>query len=113
MQPTREPGDRRKPENAERKNEKMMEVIKMELSQYAYKKGMTLDKLEILEKNIKATASAIIQLAKQNFPVSIDTGVYSKTSDLLTGHGELTPYIIQELKQQGMEFIENGEYWRY
>ena len=83
----------------------------MLLSKYAKEKGYSLDQFHKLQADIKAAAAKIIEGIQGKF--AIDSGMYYKTSEIIPEHNDLTPYLIQELKAQGMEFIENGEYWRF
>ena len=83
----------------------------MTLAAFCESKNMTLQQYEITRANIKATASAMIQYIKSMY--ICDNGVYHPTKELNIKQGELLPFILYEMKQNGVEFIENGEYFRY
>jgi len=87
----------------------------MTIAKYCKDKGMNIEQYETFCDNIKNTASAIIQLIKQNY--NIDTGMYHKTIEILPfipgkTEEQIQLFIMHELRNNGIEFIENGEYWR-
>lgn len=84
----------------------------MNMADYCFEKGMELEQFEQYEKNIEAAAIAILQCVKSNYIV--DNGVYYNTSEIINYQSDKiqAQFIIQELKKQGFEFIENGKKWR-
>ena len=85
----------------------------MNMAAYCKQKGMNLERYENFEQNIKNAAQAIITLVKQNYKT--DTGVYYPINDILTFGGDINTksFIIQALKQLGMEFFDNNTLWRF
>jgi len=84
----------------------------MQLSKFAKDKGMTLEEYLTLEGNIMSMATATIELIKATYIT--DNGVYHEITEveMLYKDYELKPFVLQELKEQGLEFIENGTLWR-
>ena len=84
----------------------------MVLSQYAKNKGMQYAEYKQLEANIKSTASGIIAYIKSMY--IIDDGIYHESKEIpaLYNNYDWKPYLLQELKNMGMEFIENNTMWR-
>lgn len=86
----------------------------MTISNYCKNQKMTLEQYKQFQQNIKNTASAIIQLIEQNY--IIDNGVYHDTTELFpynpNTNEQVELFIIQELKQQGVEFYNNNTEWR-
>ena len=85
----------------------------MNMANYCYKKGMTLEQYKNYEQNIANAAQAIITFIKQNYKTN--TGVYYPVNDILNYGGDLITksFIIQALKKLGMEFYDNNNLWRY
>ena len=84
----------------------------MILSQYAHKKGYTIDQYYTLENNINSITDCIIT----QIPASKkDNGMYYPLTDILPHNTdrELLPYYIQSLKKKGVEFYDNNTLWRY
>ena len=81
----------------------------MNMAKYCKSKGMTLEQYKQFKVNIKRTAKAI------QSTVTDTRGIYYPINDLLAyaPNSELQPFIIQELKKIGFEFIENNSLWRY
>ena len=81
----------------------------MNMAKYCKKKGMTLQQYELFKQNIENTASAI------KSTITDTKGMYYPINNLFTysPNSELQPFIIQELKKIGFEFIENNALWRY
>ena len=82
-----------------------------ELAKYAKAKGMNLQEYKDLLAELEQTADRILENAKNCGKYAIDSGMYYPTSEILDD-GEYAPYIIQLLKQRGVEFRDNGELWR-
>jgi hypothetical protein len=85
----------------------------MTLSQYAHKKGYTLEQYEQLQQNIKSIADAIIQYIKQLH--KIDTGVYYPIEEIIhyMADADIKSFLIYELKKLGVEFYDNNTLYRY
>lgn len=85
----------------------------MTIASYCKSKGMNLEQYKNYEQNIVNAAQAIITLIKQNY--KIDTGVYYPVNDILTFSSDpiTKSFIIQALKQLGVEFYDNNTLWRY
>ena len=85
----------------------------MNLSQYAIKKGLNLNEYKQLKINIESIATAIISNIKTLH--KIDTGLYYPVGEIINPieRTDIVPYIIQELKKQGVEFRENNTLYRY
>ena len=83
----------------------------MTLSAYCHKKGMTLEQYKTLKQNIDTITTALIQQIPNS---KKGHGMYYPITDLIpyNTNRELRPYYIQAFKEQGVEFIENNEYWR-
>jgi hypothetical protein len=81
----------------------------MTIAKYCKNKGMTLEEYETFKNNIQQTAKAIQQ--QQNYT----HGMYYPVNDIITysPNSEIFPFIIQELKKLGFEFIENYTLYRY
>ena len=82
----------------------------MLLAKYAKNKGYTLEGFKALEAGVKAAAEVVLEQIKNNYPTNC--GMYYPTSEVLAD-GELTPFIIKELKMLGVEFMDNCELFRY
>ena len=87
----------------------------MNMANYCYKKGMTLDQYKQMQSNINATASTIYENSKLIH--KHDTGVYYPINDIMNtvnGITETGYFIIDALKKLGMEFIteDNCIYYR-
>lgn len=84
----------------------------MNMSLYCKNQGMTLDQYKQYQANIKATAEAIILNIKQSYKTG--TGMYHNVNEILkSDKNETYYYILQELKNQSVEFINNNTEWRY
>ena len=81
----------------------------MNMAKYCKSKGMSLQQYKQFKQNIKNTANAI------RSTITDTKGMYYPINDLLTysPQSEVQPFIIQELKKLGFEFIENNSLWRY
>lgn len=81
----------------------------MTICEYCYKKGMTLEQYQTFKQNIINTAKAI------QSQTSYTHGMYYPVNDILTycPHSDVKPFIIQELKKLGFEFIEDYTLYRY
>ena len=87
----------------------------MNMANYCYKKGMTLDQYKQMQSNINATASTIYENSKLIH--KHDTGVYYPINDIINinnGLTDTTYFIIDALKKLHMEFIkeDNIIYYR-
>lgn len=84
----------------------------MTLANYCHKKGFTKDQYLTLKTNITSICNALIM---QIPPSKKGNGMYYDINDLLPYNTdrELRVYYIQELKNQGIEMIENDNLWRY
>jgi hypothetical protein len=87
----------------------------MNMANYCYKKGMTLDQYKQMQSNINATASTIYENSKSIH--KHDTGIYWPLSDIINisnGLTDTTYFIIDALKKLHMEFIkeDNIIYYR-
>ena len=83
----------------------------MTLSKYCKNKGMNLEEYEQLKSNIKTMATALIQ----QIPASHkNNGMYYPVNELIAYNTtDIRPYLLQELRQQGIEFIEDTTLYRY
>ena len=84
----------------------------MTLAQYAKKEYPDIDinGYRRLEREIKGYANSIMMLA--DIKHKPDTGLYWPVKELHVDNVPHWPYVVQELKQMGMEFIDNNEYYR-
>jgi len=87
----------------------------MNMANYCYKKGMTLDQYKQMQFNINTTASTIYENSKLIH--KHDTGVYYPINDIININNGLTDtmyFIIDALKKLHMEFIkeDNIIYYR-
>lgn len=84
----------------------------MTIGAYAKSKGLNKEEYKNLKSNIKAIASALIQQIPQS---QKGNGMYYPISDIMpyNTNTDIRPYLLQELKQQGLETIENGTLYRY
>lgn len=87
----------------------------MNMANYCYKKGMTLDQYKQMQSNINTTASTIYENSKSIH--KHDTGVYYPINDIINisnGLTDTTYFIIDALKKLHMEFIkeDNIIYYR-
>lgn len=87
----------------------------MNMAKYCKEKGMNLEQYKNFSSNIEKAGAAIIELTESKYRTG--TGMYHETIDILSFvPGQTDPiineFMIQELKKQGMEFIENNKYWR-
>lgn len=88
----------------------------MNMASYCKAEGMNINQYQQYQENIKAAAGAILSVIKAMYKT--DTGVYHPTHEIISNvpgkNNEYTKaFIVQELKQIGVEFIENNTYWRY
>ena len=85
----------------------------MRMSLYCKNKGMNLAQYKTFQQNIKNCASAIVNSIKQNY--KIGTGMYYPVNDIISfnSDSDIKCFMIQELKQLGVEFIDNDSMWRY
>ena len=87
----------------------------MNMANYCYKKGMTLDQYKQMQSNINTTALTIYENSKSIH--KHDTGVYYPINDIINisnGLTDTTYFIIDALKKLHMEFIkeDNIIYYR-
>lgn len=82
----------------------------MNIARYCKELGMDLQGFKAYEKAVKEEAQEIFNKAKTIRPQ--DTGMFFPTSELIEVAAERDYFIINELKKLGMEFIENGEFYR-
>ena len=84
----------------------------MTLCQYAKSKGMKLNEYQNLKENIKNIAKALIM---QIPPRHKGNGMYYPISEILpyNTNADLKPYILQEMKSQGLETFDNETLYRY
>lgn len=84
----------------------------MTLSQYAKSKGMNKEEFINLKSNIKVIASALLQQIPE---YKVGNGMYYPIGEVVpyNTNTDIRPYILQELKLQGLETIENGTLYRY
>ena len=82
----------------------------MNIGRYCKELGMNLEEFKAYEKAVKEEAQEIFNKATTIRPQ--DTGMYFPISELLNVTDERDYFIINELKKLGMEFIENGEFYR-
>jgi hypothetical protein len=85
----------------------------MTIANYCKSQNMTLAQYEQYTSNIKIIASTIYSLAKTLHKT--DTGIYHPINEILTYtgiHTQQEQFIINELKQLGMEFYNNNTEWR-
>lgn len=85
----------------------------MNMANYCKSQGMNLQQYKTFQQNIINTATAIIQQIKAMYKT--DTGVYYPINEILSHNSNETVklFIIQELKNQGVEFFDNNSLWRY
>jgi len=85
----------------------------MNMANYCKSQGMNLSQYETFKQNIINTASAIIQYIKSMYKT--DTGIYYPINEILSSSSntDMKQFIIQELKNQGVEFFDNNSLWRY
>lgn len=85
----------------------------MRISLYCKNKGMDLAQYKRFQKIVKDAALAIVMLIKQNYKTG--TGMYYSINDIIAFNSDpdIKCFMIQELKQIGVEFIENDSMWRY
>ena len=84
----------------------------MTLSAYCYKKGFTLEQYETLRQNIDTITTALIQQIPDS---KKGHGMYYPITDIIPYNtdADMKPFYIQSLKQKGVEFYDNNQYWRY
>jgi len=83
----------------------------MTLAAFAKSKGYTLAEFQALQARIAGTADDIAgRLAAFD---TTDSGMYYPVQDILDTSADHAPYLIQALKQRGVEFRENNSLWRY
>ena len=84
----------------------------MTLASYCHKKGMNLSQYETLKQNIDTITTALIQQIPNS---KKDNGMYYPIIDILSYNtdADMKPFYIQSLKQKGVEFYDNNQYWRY
>lgn len=85
----------------------------MNMAKYCKSIGMDIQGYEQYKNNIESTAKAIIQYVKSMY--AANTGMYYPIHEIISTQSkpENLNYIIQALKAEGMEFIENNSLWRY
>ena len=85
----------------------------MNMALYCKSQGMDLQQYKTFQENINNTASAIIQYIKSMYKTNM--GVYYPINEILSHNSNETikQFIIQELKNQGVEFYDNNLLWRY
>jgi len=89
------------------------EIKKMNMATFCKKSGMNYEQFQNYESNIKKAAEAMIIYIKQNYKT--DNGVYHDINEIFPYNGAETEtyyYILQEMKNQGVEFYDNNKYWR-
>lgn len=84
----------------------------MTIGAYAKSKGLNKEEFLNLKSNIKAIATALIQQIPQS---QKGNGMYYPISDIFpyNTNTEIKPFLLQEMKQQGLETIENGTLYRF
>lgn len=82
----------------------------MNIAKYCKELGMDLQGFKAYEKAVKEEAQEIFNKATKIRPQ--DTGMFFPTSELIEVATERDYFILNELKKLGMEFIENGEFYR-
>lgn len=83
----------------------------MTLCKYCKLKGMSLKEYEQLKENIKNIAIALIEQIPATHK---NNGMYYPINELIAYNTtDIKPYLIQELKQLGIEFIEDYTLYRY
>lgn len=85
----------------------------MTLSQYAHKKGYSLEQYEQLQQNIKTLADVTLNKIKQLHKT--DTGVYYPIDEIIHPLADINTkaFLIMELKKSGVEFYDNNTLYRY
>lgn len=80
----------------------------MNMCEYCYKRGMTIEEYKQFEENIKSTAKAI------RSQLSYNGGLYYNTNNLFNNsYDEIVKcFIIDELKLLGIEFFKNNTEYR-
>jgi len=80
----------------------------MLLAKYCKDKGMTKEEFLNFKKNIESTAEAI------RSTLIYKGGMYFPTTELFNWNSDenMKHFIIQALKELGLEFITNDEYYR-
>jgi len=80
----------------------------MTICRYCFKKGMTIDEYENFANNIKLTAKAIRTTLNYN------NGMYFETKDIFNCdiNIDIKGFIINELKNLDIEFIEDYKMYR-
>lgn len=82
----------------------------MNIGRYCKELGMDLQGYKAYKQAVEEEAQAIFEKAKTIRPQ--DTGMFFPTSELIEATEERDYFILNELKKLGMEFIENGEFYR-
>ena len=82
----------------------------MNIARYCKELGMDLQGFKAYEKAVKEEAQELFNKATTIRPQ--DTGMYFPISELLEVTEERDYFILNELKKLGMEFIENGAFYR-
>lgn len=82
----------------------------MNMAKYCKDRGMTIEQYKQFASNIAAIAQGIIMYVKSMYICG--NGVYHDVKEIGIKQGENTPFIIAELKKQGMEFFDNNTLFR-
>ena len=85
----------------------------MNMAKYCHNKGMTYEQYQTFKDNITKAAEAAILHIKSMYKT--DTGIYHPITELFPHTGQETEtyyFILQEMKNQGVEFYDNNKYWR-
>ena len=83
----------------------------MTLAKFMKQAGCTLAEFNEVEGNIKRAAQGILEMVKRRY--ATDTGLYHDTAEIMNLDDKFAPFLMQEMKRIGFEFIENGLMWRY
>ena len=82
----------------------------MNMARYCKELGMNLEEFRAYKKAVQDEAQEIFNKAQTIRPQ--DTGMFFPTSELLEVTGERDYFIINALKELGMEFLDNGTLYR-
>ena len=80
------------------------------IARYCKNLGMDLKGYKAYQKAVQDEAQAIFNKAQKIRPQ--DTGMYFPTSELLELKDERDYFILNALKELGMEFLDNGTLYR-
>ncbi len=83
----------------------------MTLASYARNKGYTVTQFHDLVRHVATKSLDILETIKAKF--NPGSGMYYPTSEIINTDDDLTPFVLQDLRRLGVEFIENGDLFRY